>query len=145
MVLGSSLLAVPALLQNQNEANILRQWLQMYNVGKIVAPPFALLSSIAAFGAAYTHSHPQAPYRSRLFIAAGIATLSLVPYTLTVMRSNLSKLHIREENARIKTEKDGDSAKVSEETTILVTTWRNLNFVRGLLPLLGSILAFQAL
>ncbi|KAL9088884.1 MAG: hypothetical protein Q9159_002848 [Coniocarpon cinnabarinum] len=145
MILSISLIGIPTLLQNTNEANILRQWRFTFKQGASTAPPFALIAAAASLGGAYTHYHPQASYRSWMLVGSAMATIGIVPFTLTAMKGTNDALHSREEAARVKAEKDGGSPQATEETTNLIKRWRVLNAVRGLLPLVGSLLAFEAL
>lgn len=101
----------------------------------------AMTSTLCSFGCAYTHYHPQALSRTYLFLAAGLSTIAIAPFTILLMMSTNDKLHAREEISRGKT----DGGQKTAETDRLLVKWRNFNTVRSLLPLIGALLAFQAL
>ena len=133
-------------LVNPQEANALRQWRIMFNRGAKAAPTIALTAAVSAFTAAYTHHHPQATHRTWLFIASGVSTIGIIPYTGVAMLKNIRTLEAKEDSARVKAEKDGHGGPTtSEDTKSLIRTWSTLNAVRALLPLVGSLLAFEAL
>lgn len=145
LILSFSLFPMPVILENPSEANALRQWRSVYKRGANTAPPFAVTAALSAFVAAYTHYHPQALYRTWLFAASGVTTLSIIPYTLGIMLPTNRALEAKEDAASAKSQKDSDTNGVTEETADLIQKWRRFNMFRGLLPLVGSLLAFEAL
>ena len=83
----------------------------------------------------------------RFYALAAIATASIVPYTLTVMRSINGTLHDKvNETKSLSLDEVLTEVGVTrgESTKQLVDHWGVLNFGRGLLPLVGSILGCWA-
>ncbi|UNI23660.1 hypothetical protein JDV02_009467 [Purpureocillium takamizusanense] len=71
----------------------------------------------------------------QLFAAAAASVMGIVPFTLLVMADTNDKLH--------KLHKDGTSGS-EHHAKELLDRWGTMNFVRGLMPLAGSILGFKA-
>ena len=145
MILALSLMGIPAIRVNNDDTGTLQQFRSLYNLGKTINPKIAMLSATASFAAAWTHYHPQALYRTGLFVASGITTLSIVPWTFLMMQSTNSALFARLQVAESKPIGEAKSTEQSEETRSLLEKWRFLNIIRSLMPLAGSLLAYEAL
>lgn len=61
-----------------------------------------------------------------------------------MMRTN-HILEAKEDAANAKANTDGDVSPTTEDTKRLLRKWSVLNTIRGLFPLIGSLLAFEAL
>lgn len=189
-----SLLAIPSFLDAPNNTTLLTQWRHLVNVGTKSARGLAIISATCQFLNAYTHYIPspgvgglRVPLdflqtalrggRVGRFVAAGLATLSMVPMTLLIMQPMNKELRRREEisfNAldagdsrsagklsdrgfltpsgmtpRMDLDMSADffakDRKEKEETTDLVRRWGRLNLIRAIAPLLGTVLAYEAL
>lgn len=132
---------VPAILANPDESNTLIQWKTAFDIGKVMGPSFAAASALCSFVSAYTHYHAQVPSRAYFFIAAGLMSLSIGPFTVILMKSTNAALLKRVDVARGKT----DGGRRTEETARLLGTWSRFNLVRSALSMVGALLAFQAL
>ncbi len=119
----------------------------MFDRGKVTAPPIAMVSS-AAFGyLAYRLSKTLNQTKGELYGLAAISTLSIVPYTLIFMRGVNGKLISKSDDPNnmslddivANLNKDGE-----ESTKELIDWWATLNFGRGLLPLVGTIVGTWA-
>ncbi|PTB70390.1 hypothetical protein BBK36DRAFT_1174100 [Trichoderma citrinoviride] len=115
---------------NQSSATI---WAELYKRGAASMPKFAVGTSLAYIFAAYGAYGSKGPWASDLGAAGCV--LSIVPFTLTVMKDVNGSLH--EEAGR----------EASEETQVpkvrvkgLLDRWITLNLVRGLLPFAGTAL-----
>lgn len=108
-------------------------WAELYKRGAASMPKFAIGTALAYFVAAYDAYGDGRAWGSYLG-AAGL-TLSIVPFTLTVMKYTNGLLH--EEAEKDVNEKDENSvARVNG----LLNRWIILNLIRGYLPLTGTIL-----
>ena len=119
----------------------------MFDLGKVAAPPFAMLSS-AAFGyLAYRLSKTLNQTKGELYGLAAISTLSIVPYTLILMRGVNGKLISKSDHPK-NMGLDDTAANVSkdgeESAKELIDWWATLNVGRGLLPLVGTIIGTWA-
>lgn len=129
-------------LNSTSDRAALRAWWQMYESGRDTNPPLAVASALCSFAAAYTHYHPQAAYRSYMFVAAGVATLAIAPWTWLVMVPTNNELYAEMQAAEPAGER-GD--KRSAKVTGLLETWRTMNWARAALPLIGAFCAMEAL
>ena len=90
-VLTISYVSIPSLLLAPGSLGV-QQWRKMYDRGKAAAPPLAMLSS-AAFGyLAYRLSKTLNQTKGELYGLAAFSTLSIIPYTLLLMRDVNGKL-----------------------------------------------------
>ena len=112
----------------------------MFVQGKAAAPPIAMISS-AAFGfLAYKYSKTLNQTRGELYGLAALSTLSIIPYTLLIMRGVNEKLISKANDTMTMSSDDivvnqGDGEESAKE---LIDWWAILNLGRGLLPLLGT-------
>ena len=135
-------IAIPTVLRDAPDASsLLLMWRNIYERGKSFARPIAATSAVASLASAYTHYHPQAPQRTWYFVASAFLTLGIVPFTATVMGSNVGTLLAMSDGAAARRVEDVKK----EEVEVLVKRWGVLNIYRGLLPLVGALAAFQAL
>ena len=107
-------------------------------IGKAVVPPLALIASGANFLNSYvTHIRPQ-HYR---FMAAGVLSLAILPYTSMALGSTNAELKSREE----KKENSPDYGLRNLDVKELINRWGNLSTVRGFLLLASTILSYDAM
>ncbi|PTB45078.1 uncharacterized protein TrAFT101_000547 [Trichoderma asperellum] len=107
-------------------------WAELYKRGAASMPKFAVGTALAYFVAAYDAYGDGRAWGSYLG-AAGL-TLSIVPFTLTVMKKTNGLLH--DEAKKDANENDISVARVNG----LLDRWTTLNLIRGSLPLAGTIL-----
>lgn len=108
-------------------------WAELYKRGAASMPKFAIGTALAYFVAAYDAYGDGRAWGSYLG-AAGL-TLSIVPFTLTIMKNTNGLLH--EEAKKDATEKNDISVA---QVNSLLDRWITLNLIRGSLPLAGTIL-----
>lgn len=123
-------------------------WHHIYNKGKTTLPPIAACAALAFFYAAYNFPNPVALQeientRNSLAIA-GLLTVSIVPYTLLIMKPTNDALHAKS-RAVTERSKNGFETILDDATKELIRNWNVLNFVRGALPLLATGLAAYAI
>lgn len=122
----------------------------MYLRGKSLAPPVAIVSSasfsylaIKLYNAPLSVNHP----RGELYTLAAVMTVSILPYTLLVMKNVNAKLLAKAEEMESLDAKDkvtevglpqGETAKE------LLDWWGVLNLGRAVFPLLGAVLGIWA-
>ncbi|KAI9877952.1 MAG: hypothetical protein M1830_002359 [Pleopsidium flavum] len=126
-----SLVTIPVLLQTSTPTSLLlQQWKSIYLRGHIQGPAIATLTGLTYAYVAYAKS--QQGKDGTGYGIAGLATVAIVPYTLTIMGSvNRRLMEAAAAGPR--------TAVGSEEVKVLVARWSRLNAVRGLFPLLGGI------
>lgn len=112
-------------------------WAELYQRGAAAMPKFAMGTAFAYLVAAYDAYADGRAWGSYLG-AAGL-TLSIVPFTLTAMKYTNGVLH-QEANNHTGVKDDTSIARVNG----LLNRWAILNFVRGSLPLGGTLLGLSA-
>lgn len=111
----------------------------------------ALLSAACSLGNARGLYHPQATYRTKTFIAAAAAAVSIVPWTLVTMVGTNDELMRREEAGKGPADQGAGKVRDRENepgqltTRDLVQRWAWLNAGRGVLMLAATLLSFEAL
>ncbi|KAG9665993.1 DUF1772-domain-containing protein, partial [Aureobasidium melanogenum] len=142
---GFSVVAGPALLKAPAPL-LAKQWLTVYDNGKVMAPPLSVLCS-AIFGY-LAYREPTATSSFTLYTAAAIVVPCVIPYTVFFMGGVNSKL--QEKASSLTDASLTDTAVesgVAQGETVhqLVDKWLTLNLVRSLLPLFGSLAAGWAI
>ena len=148
-ILGISYFSIPALLLAPSPLAV-RQWKLIYDAGSKTAPPIAMTSALSFACLAYrlrdSTSRANSP-AGKFYIMATIATSSIVPFTLVIMRNVNSMLHDRAKDTEgLRSDEVLSEIGVTKEesTKQLVDYWGLLNFCRGLLPLTGTVLGCLA-
>ncbi|KAI0055099.1 hypothetical protein BV25DRAFT_1843186 [Artomyces pyxidatus] len=135
--LGLSAIALPALLAgaHSSDKNILPpMFARLYRRGARAAVPLAAISTLALGYSSAAHFSGGADTEGWMLAVAAAACGGAVPFTLTVMKKNISTL--------IKASEEG-GLDIEEQVKELVK-WMRLNFVRGSGPLLGFVLTLCA-
>lgn len=120
----------------------LRQWLVIYDLGKLVSPTVAAASSVAWGYITYiSYATRELPGTSIsgtprwvLYGVAGLATFGILPWTVAVMMPTNNEL-IR----RAKLEKKEAVEKEDVEMEKLLKTWNQMNYLRAALPMVGVV------
>ncbi|MCJ1403374.1 hypothetical protein MMC11_006597 [Xylographa trunciseda] len=137
-LLFTSYVHVPAYVKNTSDESLLSQWQTMAAVGKAIVPPLALIASGANFFNSYmTHTQPQ-HYR---FMAAGVLSLAILPYTFVALGPTNAEFELREEKKGSSTDDRLRNLDVKE----LISRWSNLSAVRGFLLLASAIVSCDAM
>lgn len=144
-ILAISYVTIPSLLLAPGSLGV-RQWQKMFDQGKVAAPPVAMFSSAAFAYLAYKLSKTLNQTKGELYGLAALSTLSIVPYTLVLMRSVNGKLLNKANDLKDMSLDDivtnlNDSEESEKE---LIDWWGTLNFGRGLLPLVGTMVGAWA-
>lgn len=108
-----------------------RQWHEIYMRGYLWGPPSAIISGASLLTAAY-YSGPESTQRY-LYLAAAIAAMSVMPWTLSVMIPINNELVRRADSERLALEK-GEPKEVKGDGRDLVTlirSWVSGNEVRA--------------
>ncbi|OJD20402.1 hypothetical protein ACJ73_08262 [Blastomyces percursus] len=147
-----SLNVAPSLVTSAKESNLppstlAKLWRNVYHLGSVQNPPIALTTAAAFFYLAWSVRSGTALVRqtaentATLYCAAGVLTLSIVPYTLIAMtktnRALLEKAKVVESEPTVK-------VGTREETEHLVCRWVGLNGARSLFPLAGALVGLYA-
>jgi len=133
-----SLVSVPAISRSLKEdrlsaAHAVKLWKNNFEAGFALAPPIAVATASSLGFCAWsaprllTFGVPN----GRLFAAAAVLTVSIVPFTIVFMSSTNDKL------LSFAKKEDLTTAE-NQESEALLKRWRYLNSVRSLLPLAGA-------
>jgi len=111
----------------------------MFDQGKALGPPGALLSAGSYFYLAYKFP-TQTKFYS--YVAAGVLALSIIPYTGAAMQPTNKKLIDKAEETKTLSFKDevGEAGLGEETAHKLVDHWGVLNLGRGVLMLCSAVL-----
>jgi hypothetical protein len=149
-----SFLAIPALYRAPTDQLLLTEWRSLRQRTRTFAQPLAVLAGSAYFLTAYLIHSPRVPERTYKLVGAGLATLAIIPFRfLGMYGANVELLHREEESFDASGEgrqeeaegiAKGTNAK-GGNTLDIVRWWGKMNLVRASLPLIGSLLAFEAL
>ncbi|PHH89766.1 hypothetical protein CDD83_5302 [Cordyceps sp. RAO-2017] len=112
-----------------------RVWSGLYARGASLMPKVAAAVALSYAYAAYETSARGGRWTG--FAAAAASVLAIVPFTLTCMKKTNATLQAAADAS-------GDAAAAAQVPG-LVDTWSTMNFVRGLFPLVGTVLGIQAL
>jgi len=143
--LGISAFTVPRLLESPTPLMI-RQWANTFTIGKAVAPPLAILSSLSYFYLSYAHSSYSSSSASAINLAlqgnkalayavVGGLSVGIVPYTLLLMTPTNNKLLKKADEMRGLEKEDTvvEIGLAGENAHQLVDWWGVLNFGRGVM------------
>lgn len=134
--------AVPAILLSPRDL-LLRQWRTIYNAGIAYGPPFALISCLSIGYVAYdSYSADSADWTIYAFSA--LTTVGIVPFTKLTMDDINSKLIAEggvEGGGSVLMAKKTDAKGLGEEEVReLVKRWRFWNWMRMMMPLVGTVM-----
>ncbi|MCJ1484078.1 hypothetical protein MMC06_004246 [Schaereria dolodes] len=145
-ILGIQPLTLPSFLLAPTPL-LLRQWNTTYENGKRLSPPIAATSASSFAYLAYRSLNSQLPsdnLKGKLYAAAAVAVISIVPYTILFMATINSKLIAKNEELIRRSDPKEEHIDGGESAKELVDRWGALNLVRGLFPLVGAILGVWA-
>jgi hypothetical protein len=131
MIAAMSYVTVPVIGMAPTEVAV-RQWKRTYDLGKGVAPPFALLSAGSFAYLAYATRSFAA--RSNRYVVAAVLVTSIIPYTIAIMAPGANN-RLTDLAAESEAGKRGE-VKLSasqEEVRELFSKWKNMNYVRAAL------------
>jgi hypothetical protein len=139
-------------------AHLTHQWLDVYERGKRIFPPIAIVASLANGYLAWILRDTPAPATASLswtslYVTAIVVTLGMVPWTLTAMKSTNDRLraHATRDDKALAEGTEGmvlgaseksRRAKEDDEVPGLMWKWAELNFCRSLFPLTGAVIGF---
>ncbi|KAE9364960.1 DUF1772-domain-containing protein [Stipitochalara longipes BDJ] len=133
-MMSLSLMAVPVLLETTTEApQLFFQWVRMYHYGHQVLPTMAVGTFLLYSYTCTKRTKAKKPWG--FFGLAGLATISMLPFTWFVMVSTNSELFRLEAASKVDPLVMGILGAKQ-----LVVKWSWLHFTRSLMPLVGAIL-----
>ncbi|KAL5333729.1 hypothetical protein BJX70DRAFT_380150 [Aspergillus crustosus] len=148
-IAGYSLVSIPSLLKSHADHQaplplIVKQWRDMYEVGKFQNPPIAVITAAAFSYLAWSVDKrvgvaALAPRNAvALYSVAAALTVGIVPWTLAAMKGTNGRLLEKAGSVWIVDEER------SEEVKGLLGRWTVLNAIRGLFPLVGAVVGVYA-
>lgn len=149
--LALSILVVPRLLESPTPL-MLRQWVNSYNLTRVIFPALGSLSGLSYLFLSYHHHHSSAAAaKARAYLGAGLLCLSVMPYTWAfIIPTNRKILRKAEEMGPLKAvegvevEEQGVGPRGEESAKWLVDHWGMLNLPRGIVPAVAGILGLAA-
>lgn len=150
--LALSILVVPRLLESPTPL-MLRQWVNSYNLTKVLFPTLGSLPGLAYLFLSWHHHHylSAATAKSRTFLAAGLLCLGVLPYTrVFIVPTNRKILRKAEEMKGMKAvegvevEEEGVGPLGEESAKWLVDHWGMLNLGRGVAWAVAGMLGLAA-
>ncbi|KAK7713273.1 hypothetical protein SLS64_004522 [Diaporthe eres] len=148
--LALSILVVPRLLESPTPL-MLRQWVNSYNVTKVIFPALGSLSGFSYLFLSYHHRHSGAATRANAYFAAGLLCLSVMPYTgVFIVPTNKKIMRKAEEMKGLKAvegvevEEKGVGPLGEESSKWLVDHWGMLNLPRGVVTAVAGMLGLAA-
>lgn len=149
--LALSFLVVPRLLESPTPL-MLRQWVNSYNITKVVFPALGSLSGLSYLFLSYHHHHHSAvASKARAYLAAGLLCLSVMPYTgFLIVPTNKKILRKADEMKGMKAvegvevEEKGVGPLGEDSAKWLVDHWGMLNLPRGIVTAVAGMLGLAA-
>ncbi|EKD15970.1 uncharacterized protein L3040_003405 [Drepanopeziza brunnea f. sp. 'multigermtubi'] len=133
--LSTSTTTIPRLLESP-PALLLQQWRHMYAAGRATAPPVAAVAALSYFFLAYrARSGAGAGAGAGMYVAAGLLSVGIVPYTFAVMMRTNRRLLGRAAELGVEVEGEGE-----ESAHQLVDRWGVLNLGRAAMLLASGLL-----
>ncbi|RDA86408.1 hypothetical protein CP532_6494 [Ophiocordyceps camponoti-leonardi (nom. inval.)] len=134
-------IAAPAVAKTSPDAASTAQvWRELYSRGANLMPKVVTAIALCYAYTAYDVRSRGGHWAG--FVAAACSALSIVPYTFTVMKGTNAALH--QEAAAAAAAARGVSADRGSRVYGLVDNWAGLNFARGMLPLVATVLGIKS-
>ncbi|EOA85726.1 uncharacterized protein SETTUDRAFT_169632 [Exserohilum turcica Et28A] len=142
-----SIIAIPVLVETKTDANqLFHQWTRVYHYGNQLIPGIAIGTFLLYTFACFQRRTAERPKSWRLLALAGLVTVSIIPFTLLIMKPTNDKLFHLESVTR--TAKPAEHAGVKaielKEAEELVVWWASMHAVRSTFPLIGAIIGIVA-
>ncbi|EME79058.1 uncharacterized protein MYCFIDRAFT_34418 [Pseudocercospora fijiensis CIRAD86] len=132
-MMSLSAVMIPVVLQTNDQADqLLKQWALLYHYGHIIMPSLAILTtSLYAYIAYSKRAVGHQDWSA--YAKAGLTTIAIVPFTLTIMEPTNDTLHELSRST-------GNSLDIVQG---LIVKWVWMHTVRSVFPMFGSILGFR--
>ena len=124
---------MPTIIVNPSTPNLAKQWLALYDRGKLLGPTLGVVGGVSWFTVATLQYRHYLPWKLAAFV--GAMAIGHIPFTGAFMLDTNNKLMEYEKKTRQETEQ----VSIEEVNRVreLVDKWGALNVVRGCLPLVG--------
>lgn len=127
------MITIPVLVETTRQpGNLVNSWRKVYLSGHVRGPAIAGATGLIYAFAAWRKQAAGEPWR--VFAVAGATTVSIVPYTLTLMQGTNNAL-FRADDLAVK-----GTEPAWAEAERLVIRWGRLNAIRALIPLAGGVM-----
>ena len=126
---------------------LVREWHTTYSRGVAVAPALAIFSALNYLYLSYNLSFTLNHHKAEIYALAALATGSIAPFTLIIMKNVNGKLYGKVEESKEldrSEEMNETKAKKGEHSQELLKWWSILNASRGMLPFTGACLGIYA-
>ncbi|KKY35010.1 hypothetical protein UCDDA912_g04960 [Diaporthe ampelina] len=148
--LALSILVVPRLLESPTPL-MLRQWVNSYNLTKVMFPALGSLSGLSYLFLSYHHHSSAAATKAKAYLGAGLLCLSVMPYTWAFILPTNRKILRKAEEMRglkavegVEVEEQGVGPRGEESAKWLVDHWGMLNLPRGVATAVAGMLGLAA-
>lgn len=144
--LALSVLVVPRLLESPTPL-MLRQWVNSYNLTKVIFPALGGLSGLSYLFLSYHHHQSALATKARAYLGAGLLCLSVMPYTAAFIVPTNKKIMRKAEEMRgmkavegVEVQEKGVGPRGEESAKWLVDHWGMLNLPRGIVTAVAGII-----
>lgn len=138
-MLSISVITVPVLYNTTDApSQLLKQWSRLYWYGHIYMPAM----SVAVTGLFLYIAAQKRASKNDIWVryaTAGIATITMVPYTLTVMAPTNNSLFALSDEALV-----GPSSVSLREVQQIIFGWAWLHVARSIFPFVGSMIGLMS-
>ncbi len=132
-IMSVFMITIPVMIETTRQpGKLVNHWRRIYLSGHIRGPAIAATTGLIYACAAWSKYAAGEPWR--VFAAAGLATVCIVPFTLTFMQGTNNALFRADDLASKGTEPAWADAER------LVRRWGRLNAIRALIPLTGGVI-----
>ncbi|CAI6332008.1 unnamed protein product [Periconia digitata] len=138
-----SLMAVPVLLDTATSSpQLLWQWTRMYHYGHQVLPGMSISTFLLYSYVCIRRRRAPSPKPWRLFALAGLVTVSMIPFTLLIMKPTNDELFRLE--AATRAMRLGNIPEINvislQDTKDMVVKWALMHLTRASFPLFGAVM-----
>ncbi|EFR05229.1 hypothetical protein MGYG_08241 [Nannizzia gypsea CBS 118893] len=132
-MMNISMLAIPVLIDTTDQpSQLINQWVRVYHYGHRVLPGISIATCGLYAYAAFRKRSAGRPWG--VFAAAALTTLTMLPFTWTIIQPIINTLNAAQEACKAGQVVEWD------EALALVTTWTAMHTTRALFPLTGAII-----
>ncbi|KAF5853665.1 hypothetical protein GGP41_006469 [Bipolaris sorokiniana] len=146
-MISLSAITIPILMENTADASqLLRQWTRLYNYGNQVLPGMAVGTFLLYALVCFRRRRAVTSKLWRLLALASLSTVSIIPFTLIIMKPTNNELFRMESVTRMIQLEEAGGVNIMgiKEAEELVVWWSFMHAMRSTFPLVGTILGVVA-
>jgi hypothetical protein len=142
-MMSLAVMAIPVFLDTATGSpQLFHQWARMYHYGHQVLPGMAIGTFLLYTYAGFRKRRAGKINLWRVLMLAGLVTVSIIPFTLLIMKPTNDELFRLESVTRVPQtgENTGVGVMDIKEARGLVVNWALMHFTRSTFPLIGAII-----